>query len=303
MQGVHATIDRDSFVRENRLMTRNSRISTANGLVLAVLFCLSAAASAQDEDDWQNWPLGHRFGIGAGAFFANLDTKVRIDSSNGITGTRLDFEQNLGMSDFEPLPTLQAEWRFARRHQLDLSYFQLRRTGREITETTIRIGDTVFNVDLPVSSIFDVDTLNLSYQYSLVFDPKKELAIGLGVSLQDMRIGFEGDQGGTVIQEESDLLAPLPTINLSGSYAFTDKWTLKAGVGVFAVAMELGDDDDVDGKIFVASAVVYHQTFDNVRFGFGYSLFDLDVSWTYKGKFTAVQYIYHGPHLVIGATF
>lgn len=261
------------------------------------------AASAQDEDNWRDWPMGSRFEIGVGAFVANLDTKTQVDSSNGITGTRIDFEQNLGMSDQEALPTFLVEWRFARRHQIGLAYFELNRNGSEITETTIRIGDTVFTADLPVSSIFDVKTYGLTYQYSLIFDPKKEFSIGIGLAVQDIHLGIEGNEDGGMLEEESNLTAPLPTIALAGGYAFTDKLIFRASVGFLAVEMDLGQEDDLEGTTFEASAFLHHQTIENVRFGIGYSVFDLDMSWTNNGKFTAVEYNYHGPHLTITATF
>lgn len=279
-------------------------LSSSFALCAFLLGILSGAANAQEKDEWRDWPLADKFVITAGAFVANLDTRARVDSSSGILGTQIDFERNFGMSDLEPLPTIAAEWRFARRHQLALGYFELRRDGDEVTETTIRIGDTVFDVDLPVSSFFDVDTLGLSYQYSLIFDAKKELAIGLGLSVQDMRLGLESNQGAIPRVEESDVTAPLPTLGLTGGYAINDKWTMKAGVGYFAVEMDLGgDDDNLKGSIIDAGLFVHHQTFENVRFGLGYSYFDLDVSWVKKGKFTAVKYTYHGPHFTFGVNF
>ena len=106
-----------------------------------------------------------------------------------------------------------------------------------------------------------------------------------------------------MVQEESDLTAPLPTIALAGGYAFTDKWIFRAGVGFLAVEVDLGQEDDLEGTTFEANAFLHHQTFENVRFGIGYSVFDLDMSWTDKGKLTAVEYNYHGPHLTVTATF
>jgi hypothetical protein len=278
-------------------------MALTRSLIICLFGGLSTTAFAQDDDSWRDWPMGSRFEIGVGAFVPNLDTRTQVDSSNGITGTRIDFEQNLGMSDQEALPTFLVEWRFARRHQIGLGHFELNRNGSEITETTIRIGDTVFSADLPVSSIFDVKTFGLSYQYSLIFDPKKELSIGIGLAVQDIRLGIKGNEDGSELEEESDLTAPLPTIALAGGYAFTDKLTFRANVGYLAVEVDLGQQDNLDGTTFEASAFLHHQTFENVRFGLGYSVFDLDMSWTDKGKYTAVQYNYHGPHLIVTATF
>ena len=95
--------------------------------VLGLLIAgLSSTAIAQDEDDWTQWPMGKRFTISAAAFVANLDTRVQVNASSGIVGTRIDFEQHLGMQDTRSMPAFQAEWRFARKHQLALGYFEIK---------------------------------------------------------------------------------------------------------------------------------------------------------------------------------
>ena len=130
--------------------------------ITVVILSLSAPAIAQNETDWQSWPLADRFTITLNAFFPNLDTKVRLDASDQTPGTTIDFEQNLGMSDTETLPGLGLGWRFAKKHQLELETFTLDRSGSAITTSEIRFGDEVFTVDLPVSSFFDMDTTRSS---------------------------------------------------------------------------------------------------------------------------------------------
>ena len=199
-------------------------------VVCLVMVGFPTAALAQDADDWTKWPLGHRFTITLGAYFPYLDTKVRVDSTSGLIGTTIDFEQNLGMSDTDSLPTVSFAWRFARKHHLGVAYFELNRSGSEVTQTEIRIGDKVFNVNLPVSSFFDAEVLAVAYGYSVIFDAKKELALSFGLSIQDLTFGLQGNPSGAqIVQERSDLTAPLPTFGLLGGYAFTDKWIFRGG--------------------------------------------------------------------------
>ena len=74
--------------------------------VAIAILVLSSTATAQNESDWRSWPLADRFTFTIDAFFPNLDTRVRVDASDGSPGTTIDFEQNLGMSDTETLPGL-----------------------------------------------------------------------------------------------------------------------------------------------------------------------------------------------------
>ncbi len=263
----------------------------------------STAALAQDPDDWTQWPMGQRFRISLGAYVPSLDTQVRVDRSNGLVGTTINFEQNLGMRDTAILPTFNFGWRFARRHNLGASYFELNRSGSEVTQTEIRIGDKVFNVDLPVSSFFDIKVLSTSYSYSVLFDAKKELALSVGLSIQDLTFGMQGNQGGVLVEDKSDLTAPLPTFGISGGYAFTDKWIFRGTVGIFAVELDWDDQDNLNGSILDINLVLFYQPFKHYRFGLAYTNFDVDLDWTKRGKFTQINYDYKGPMFLFGATF
>jgi len=272
-----------------------------------ILLSLARGAWAQSDEDWTQWPLMQRFSIGVGAYFPSLDTKVTVSALNGLVGTRIDFEQTLGMSETESVPVLYAAWRFAEKHRLNFQYFKLDRSGSEATGTTIRFGDQVFDVDLPLASYFDIEVFALSYSYSLLLDPKKELAIGLGLSMQDIGFGLRGtgltDIGEDFIQGESSFTAPLPTLAIDGGYAFTDKWTFRTGLGYFAVELELSDEKNLDGLIVDFYATIFHQTFEHVRFGAGWSYFKVDVDYTKNRRDFSLEYNYSGPVVLMAIDF
>jgi len=269
-----------------------------------VMLGYSAAAPAQDSDDWKQWPMGQRFQFALGAYVPQLDTQLRVDRADGLAGTKLSFEQNLGMRDTAILPTFSFAWRFARKHKFGVSYFELNRSGSEVTQTEIRIGDKVFNVDLPVSSFFDVEVRSASYHYSVLFDAKKELALSVGLSVQRMTFGTQGNLGGgQFIEERSELTAPLPTFGISGGYAFTDKWIFRGAIGVFAISLDWEDADNFGGTIIDFNATLFYVPFKHYRFGIAYTHFDVDVDWTKRGKNTAINYDYKGPTFLFAATF
>jgi hypothetical protein len=271
---------------------------------LAVLFSiLSAPAAAQTVNEWQSWPLADRFTIALYAFNPYLDTKVRIDASDDSPGTTIDFEQNLGLSDTETLPGIGLRWRFAKKHQLGLGYFRLDRSGSSITATDIRIGDEVFSVNLPISFFFDMGISSLTYSYSLLFDERKELALSVGLSIQDLKFGLIGNGALGIIDVESGITAPLPTFGLNGGYAFTDKWLGKAGIGFFSFDLSLEDEDELSGEVLNGYVTIQHNTFEHVHFGLSYNFFDVRVDWRENGLINSVGYKYHGPVLTVTAAF
>ena len=268
-----------------------------------VILSLSAPAIAQNEEDWQSWPLADRFTITLNAFFPNLDTRVRLDASDGSPGTTIDFEQNLGMSDTETLPGISLDWRFAKKHQLTLDTFKLDRSGSAIAATDIRFGDETFTVNLPISSFFDMDVTSFKYSYSLIFDEKKELAVGFGLSVQDITFGLVGNGNLGLIEVNSGLTAPLPTFDLRGAYAFTDKWIGNIGFGVFSFDLSFSNDDELSGELLFGQATIQHNTFEHVHFGLSYNYFDVRIDWKGSGLVNSAGYIYQGPMLTVTAAF
>ena len=282
-----------------RPLNRNTA-GTEVGLNVVAVVCLllfANASHAQDGDDWQSWPMGDRFTIVLNAFFPRIDSSVRLDASDGTRGTEISFEQNLGMSDTEALPDLGFSWRFAKKHRLIFDVFELDRSGSAITTSDIRFGDEVFQADLPIASFFDTRVTSIGYSYSLIFDEKKELALSVGLSVQDIQFGLIGTAGGAIIEQDTGLTAPLPAFGLTGGYAFTDKWILHGGVGVFAFSIALSDEEELSGEVINATIALQHNTFENVHFRLSYSYFDVNAEFTNDRRLSAVAYEYHGPLL------
>ena len=269
---------------------------------IAVL-SLSGSAVAQNQDDWRSWPLADHFTITANAYFQSLNTRIRLDASDASPGTTIDFEQNLGMSDTETLPGLGLGWRFAKKHQLQLEAFDLNRSGSSIAATDIRFGDEIFSVDLPISSFFDINVIALNYSYSFIFDEKKELAVVLGLTVQDIKFGLVGNQGLGIVEVDSGLTAPLPAFGLRGGYAFTDKWIGKAGVGVFSLDLAISDEEQLNGEVINAYASIQHNTFEHVYFGLSYAYFDVGVDFSESGLVNSINYKYQGPLVTVTAAF
>lgn len=273
-------------------------------LALISIFLLQCLpAIAQEEHDWQSWPLVDHFTVSLNAMFPTLDTRVRLDASDESPGTVVIFEQNLGMSDTETLPALDLSWRFAKKHKLGLSRLTLDRSGSEITTSEIRIGDEVFTVDLPISSFIDMTITAIDYSYSLVLDEKKELALGIGLSVQDISFGLIGNLDAGIVEVGSDFTAPVPTFLIRGGYAFTDKWLGKLGVGFLSFDLALSDDNQLGGEVFNGYVSIQHNTFEHVYFGLSYQVFDVQVNWNENGLNSAIGYDYRGPVLTVTAAF
>jgi len=275
-------------------------------LILPLAFLLFGVGPvyAQGEPEWRSWPLGQRFGVDLGAFFANLETTVRLDGTNGILGTSISFEQDLGLDDSKIRPMVAAHWRFFKKHRLDVSYFNLDRSGDSSTTVNIRFGDFNFQANLPLQAFLDIEVFNLGYSYSVLFDEKKELAFGLALSFQDLAVGMQGTVQGQPLEvsEGESFLAPLPTFTGRFNYAFTPKWILNVSLGFFTIETDLGETQ-LDGTIVAAMTSIKWQLFKHFNVGLGYNVFDVDVETENERRITDIDYQYNGPTLFMGASF
>ena len=260
-------------------------------------------ALAQERPAWRDDPLGSQFVFGAGLFGPRLDTKVRLDSSTGLTGTEIDFESTLGMDDKDRLPLVLGFYRVAKKHRINFQYFRLDRHGNSVSDVPIRFGDVIFPANLPLSSFFNVDVYSLSYSYSLIHDEKKELAFNVGLQFQDIEMGISGNLGPGLIAEETDVVAPLPTFGVTFDYAISDKWIFTSLVGVFALEIDLGDDTTFSGEILQINTGVAYKAFKNVAFALQYNYFRVDVDVDDPDWMGSLKYEYRGPVLAIAVFF
>ena len=271
---------------------------------IAMLLLEVGPAHAEETAEWRDWPLGDRAGLIVGSFFANLETTVRVDGTNGTLGTEISFERNLGLDDTKTRPVAQAFWRFRERHRLDFTYLNLDRSGDSVSSVDIRFGDQVFQANLPLQAFFDVEIFNIGYSYSILFDEKKDWSVGLALSFQDLEVGLLGtviDQP-LALSESDSVLAPLPTFTTRFSYALTPNWILDADAGYFTIGVDLGDGR-LDGTIVSVSAGLRWKPIERFSLSLVYKYFDVDADVEASRLNWAVDYRYHGPGVFIAAHF
>ena len=262
---------------------------------------------AVQADDWEEWPTADRWNIGVGYFVPSLDTLLVVTDATGEIGTAISFEKNLGLDDQRATGLLAVDWRFFKRHGLSYRYFALNRSATTTSTVTIGIGGEFFDVDLPIQSYFDISAHEISYSYSLLFDQKKDLFVGLGISMQDLALGIQGTESSPTPGEDLSTTlastAPLPTLNVGFDYAFSDKWLFQSRLGWLAVKLDLGAEEDLSGEIINANAGILWRAFENVGFFVKYQLFDVDVDYVDADVRFAIDYDYRGPVLGVAASF
>ena len=99
--------------------------STASGrgiakAAIATVLVLAGLGPAQADED-------PTFSISLGAFFTDRDSNTQIDADATDTGSDVDLEDDLGFDKSDTVFRIDAYWRFAERHRIDISAFDLSR--------------------------------------------------------------------------------------------------------------------------------------------------------------------------------
>ena len=214
-----------------------------------------------------------RFKVKLGGFFVqSTDTTIRLDQTNGILGTTLDFESDLNVDDSDDVPRIAGYWRFKPRHRLTFDFYDVERDGTTITTRDIDFGDVNFPPGSAVNSFFDQETIKLSYVYSFFQDERMELGVGGGLHVTKLDTGIRTANG--AIQEQADGTAPLPVLTARLDFGLTPKLGLLINWDFFFVE---DADGDYEGSWTDMQFLLEHRTFEHVGFGGGLNVWNFDI--------------------------
>jgi hypothetical protein len=251
--------------------------------VLLSCLLLSGAALAQSED-----PFDHRFSVTAAGFWPNLDTTIKADGNGGRIGTSVDMETDLGLKDRDTLFAGSATWNIARRHSLDLLYFQLGRNGTRNIDRDIEFRDQTFPVSAAVHSLFETDVLRLSYGYAFIADDRQRLLGQFGIHYTKVTAGL--DREGGSIRAEADSDVPLPVLGIAYERRLGEHFGFDVRAQIFRLEFE-----DIDGALDNASLNFYWAPAQHFSMFVGYNYYNMDVDAKLDHWHGSFEFGYEGP--------
>ena len=251
--------------------------------VLLCCFLLPGVASAQSED-----PFDHRFSITAAAFWPNLDTTIKADGNGGRIGTSVDMESELGLKDRDTLFAGSATWNIARRHSLDLLYFELSRNGSRSVDRDIEFRDQTFPVSSAIHSLFETDVLRLSYGYAFIADDRQRLLGQFGVHYTKVTAGL--DREGGSIRAEADTDVPLPVLGIAYERRLGEHFAFDVRAQIFRLEFE-----GIDGALDNAAINFYWAPARHVSMFVGYNYYKMDVDAEEDNWHGSFEFGYEGP--------
>lgn len=240
-----------------------------NGMAVLPLMLVTAFAHA---DDYLS-PTNERVRVSLGVMRVSSNTSMRLDSSQGVTGTPVDAEQIFGLdkSDFEP--KFQAMVRVGERHRLRFDYFTLDRTGKTTLTAPLIFRDVVLQTGDPVDTNLSLRTLGINYEYSFLHREKFEVAATIGINDTDISTRARVSTQNRHVDQREDQAGPFPTIGLDATYVLSKRFYFDARAQYFKLAV-----DHLNGTLTFYEVAALYRLRPNIAFALGYNSVKADLT-------------------------
>nr|MBC8361536.1 hypothetical protein [Candidatus Desulfatibia profunda] len=156
--------------------------------------------------------MAFEVGVRGYYWFPGLSGDLKVDG-NGITGTTIDIEDDLGMAD-ESYPVIEI---FAGlgNHHLSFSYYSADYDGSKVLSKTVNFNGLTFNANTLINTNLKYDVYDFMYMYDLL-DLENILA-GFSIGLVGKIKYFDGSVGirSTTQSTSTDFSAPIPMLGVN----------------------------------------------------------------------------------------
>jgi len=218
-------------------------------LVLVVAF-LAAATPAEAQRDFE--PLFDKFNFSLQGSWIGIKTEIGLDSETLGEGTTLNFEDDLGLSSSETIPSLAFEWQIARKHRLAVRWQDITRDSTAQALTEIQWGHQTIPIDARITLAFDLTQYFIDYTYYPWVKERWAAGFGLGIRWMDLYTELRWEEA--TVGEGGDKIsqaAPLPYIYFEYRRMFSEHWRFITGLGWLSLTI-----DDISGGNYVGRASI-----------------------------------------------
>jgi len=263
---------------------------------LVVIFpSVHAHATDFDRSKWDK-----RVTLRGGALFYNMSGKFSSHKNDRPKYT-IDMD-DLGLDENYVTPFLSGSLRLGQRWRLRLDYYGYHQDATKRSDFDYEFDGVIVPVNAKVDSKLDIDLYVVNLSYDLYQSSRSQISIGLGAHVADLDLEISGkaqSEDSTVQQREGDeqVLAPLPNLYVSGSYALRENLILSCSGGWMSLGYK-----EYDGDLVFARGILEYWPFEHVGFGGGYIYTKADIKYDPGHKKETYDITMPGPviYLAIG---
>jgi len=241
------------------------------GILALVVAFLAAASPVEAQHDFE--PLFDKFNFSLQGSWIGIKTEIGLDSETLGEGTTLNFEDDLGLSSSETIPSLAFEWQIARKHRLAVRWQDITRDSTAQALTEIQWGDETIPIDAGITLAFDLTQYFVDYTYYPWVKEKWAAGFGLGIRWMDLYAELRWEE--ETIGEGGDKIsqaAPLPYIYFEYRRMFSEHWRFITGLGWLSITI-----DDISGGNYVGRASIEYLMGKRWSFGGAFNLSNVNV--------------------------
>ena len=251
------------------------------------------SAYADEQNDVHPY-LGAKFFIDVGVYFPEREISFGAGGSISGTARNVDFQQEFDAGKSDDTLALNAGWRFGKKWQLGLQYFDFSDAKVVVLAEDIEWRDVLFEQGSSVAGGHDFELIRVFFARSFQSKDKHEFGAGAGLHWIGLGAFIEGNAiiagGANEFRSESvSAKAPLPNIGAWYTYSISPDWAMKARLDWLDVSI-----GEYDGQLINASFGINYQAFKYAGIGLSYNVFSLDAGINKPSWRGAVDIDYEG---------
>ena len=262
-----------------------------------VLMTVSAVAGAQQAPPVPASPLTDHFAARVSYYKGKVSTNGSVTDPNSLTpGTPISMEDDLGLTPDVHQGRVEFIFRMRERHRLRVDMWELNRESTTTPKSDIVFGNITLTPTDVVVAQFNWRQSDFTYTYSVLYHPRFELGVGLGLHL------IQADTQARVyalgLHESFEGAGPFGTVALDGSFLITKRFSFNAR----AQYMSLNLHDD-HGKLGDYHADLQFRWKPNLAVGLGYESTQEQVTVINSNPSGDMKFNVHGAEVFVRASF
>jgi hypothetical protein len=286
--------------RRCRAPRTTGRSGLAAPSLLALLVLLSSSHSARANESFDS-PLHARHRLSLGITEQDTDGGVRATAGEA-TPVELRLE-DFGVEDRDLSFYVDYRYRFGERWSLFAGAYSFADSDERVSSRDFNYNGVDFTVGTRVRTEIEVDAYLVDVMYSAYRRDRFELELGGGIHALDLGASFSGDvqlDGDTRVfrSSGSTLLAPVPNLRASFSWAVNDRLYLTAVAGWLSANV-----DEYEGDFVYGHLRAFYGITERLGISLGYQRTDIDITQTRARSNINYDLRLNGPTLSLSLAF
>jgi hypothetical protein len=239
----------------------------------------------------------------SGAFVVGwLQTRIdfRLKGTRGSGSTfDVDAERDLGLPVNDDLPWLRAEYRLNDRWHLYGEYFDTKRRGTILRQSTVMIfGFLPLVVGMRYQTDLRITNYRLGARHAFFNGDRFDAGVNIGLDVLDAKVSARTTTLPLIKAESQEVVVPLPSLGFFGRYRLSDKGRLLAQVDGLPVRA-----GHYEANATHCFAAYEHNLEWGARAGIAYLRHDFHLQGDKPNRQRDAHYGYQGPLIYLSVDF